>query len=442
MSDCSYGHGEDYAPISQYTDDTSLVLTSDESIRVVFETFAQFEAASGAKLNRSKFKGLWLGAWSGRSNPPVALDWSSAKLMTLGVFISHGNLEEDNWRPRIDAVDHVLTSWRSRSLTFCGKALFINALALSRVWYVASLVHVPAWVEKELSHFVFSFFWSGKRELVSRSTVVQPHLFGRFSVVNVKFKVFALLGQWVKKFASSPSGWSSFMSFWFSSSFGVPLTTVLSRPFSFDPRVMQPFYSSLLFAWRRLNGSFSTPHNSLAVGVSSPLACTPVAGVSTRSCYLYLLSENMVQPHCVDKFSFTARLARYMAFPLFLRRRPPRHRPELEVGTWRAIHVRAMPVPLACFCGPTIESLDHLFYYCPLAQSVLSWLQWLLFSFFFMCPALLVRHVRFGFSSDELCVTPRVFVYLLNLCKFYIWQSRNNFHFHNVPPALLTSSPK
>ena len=141
-------------------------------------------------------------------------------------------------------MDHVLTSWRPRSLTFRGKGLVINALALSRVWYVASLLHMPAWVEKELSRLVFSFFWSCKRELVSRSTVVQLHLFGGFSVVNVKFKVFALLGQWVKRFASSPSGWSSFMSFWFSSSFGVPLATVLSGPFSFDPGIF--FYGTKL----------------------------------------------------------------------------------------------------------------------------------------------------------------------------------------------------
>ena len=95
-------------------------------------------------------------------------------------------------------------SWRSCSLSFRGKALVNNALALSRVWYVASLIHMPGLVEKELSRLVFSFFWSGKRELVSRSTVVQSHLFGGFSVVNVKFKVYALLGQWVKRFASSP----------------------------------------------------------------------------------------------------------------------------------------------------------------------------------------------------------------------------------------------
>ena len=61
----------------------------------------------------------------------------------LGVFIGVGNLEEDNWRPRITAVDNVLKSWRSRSLSFRGKSLVINALALSWIWYVASLISMP-----------------------------------------------------------------------------------------------------------------------------------------------------------------------------------------------------------------------------------------------------------------------------------------------------------
>ena len=66
-------------------------------------------------------------------DPPVPLDWSSSKLKVLGVFIGVGNLEADNWRPRIDAVERVLNSWRSRSPSFRGKALVVNALALSRV---------------------------------------------------------------------------------------------------------------------------------------------------------------------------------------------------------------------------------------------------------------------------------------------------------------------
>ena len=88
-----------------------------------------------------------------------------------------------------------------------------------------------------------------------------------------------------------------------------------------------------------------------------------------------------------------------------------------------------LPVPLSCFCGAPVESLEHLFFLCPLAQSVLSWLQSLLFAFSPMCPVILCRHVLFGFNSDELRVTPRIFVYLLNLVKFLIWHSWNDLGF-------------
>lgn len=47
--------------ISQYADDTSLVVTSDSSIEAVFESYSLFEKGSGSKLNLSKSKGLWLG---------------------------------------------------------------------------------------------------------------------------------------------------------------------------------------------------------------------------------------------------------------------------------------------------------------------------------------------------------------------------------------------
>ena len=195
------------SPISQYADNTSLILLSDDAIVASFEVYSLFEKASGSKLNQAKSKGLWLGGWSGHDDPPVELAWNSVKIKALVVFVGVGNLELDNWRPRVTAVDNAFKSWRSRSLSFRGKSFVINALAPSRIWYVASLVHMPPWVLKELSTLVYSFFWSGKRDLVSRSVVIQPSLLGGFSVVDVKFNVWSLLGQWVMKFASSPSGW-------------------------------------------------------------------------------------------------------------------------------------------------------------------------------------------------------------------------------------------
>ena len=95
------------------------------------------------------------------------------------------------------------------------KALVINALALSRIWYVAALIHMPPWVLKELASLAFKFFWSGKPDLVARAVVVQPSCSGGFSVVDIKRKVWALLAQWVRRFVSSPSDWTTFMSYWF-----------------------------------------------------------------------------------------------------------------------------------------------------------------------------------------------------------------------------------
>ena len=236
------------SPISQYPDDTSVIVSSDDAIKATFETYDLYEKASGSKLNRSKSKGLWLGSWRGRTNPPRTLDWSSAKLKVLGVFIGVGDLIEDNWRARINAVDKVLSSWRSRSLSFRGKSLVINVLALSRIWYVASLVFMPPRILHELCSLVFKFFWSGKRDFVSRTVVVQSPLFGGFSVVDVKLKVWSLVAQWVKHFASSHSGWVVFMSFWFDLCLSATPQDVFSAPFSFRLADLPPFYKSVVVA--------------------------------------------------------------------------------------------------------------------------------------------------------------------------------------------------
>ena len=261
---------------------------------VAFETYDLYEKASGSKLNRVKSKGLWLGSWRGRLDPPVDLDWSSLKLKVLGVFIGAGDLVEENWRPRVDAVAKVLSSWRSRSLTFRGKALVINALALSRIWYVASLVDMPPRILHELCTLVFNFFWSGKKDLVSRTIVVQSPLFGGFSVVDVKLKVLSLLAQWVKRFASSCSGWVSFMSYWFDWCLSASAMDIFSAPSSFRFGDLPPSYKSLVLAWRELGGAFSVSRSSLVFGAADPLFCVPVSSMTTSPVIFFCFPKGLL----------------------------------------------------------------------------------------------------------------------------------------------------
>ena len=165
--------------------------------------------------------------------------------------------------------------------------------------------------------------------------------------------------------------------------------------------------------------------------------------MTTKSCYLYLLSENVVQPHYVMKFASTFGRIHW----------PTTWRPlsffdldrQVIDLNWKIAHgvlytaqrlaSFGLSVPLPCFCGSPVESLEHLFFSCPLAQSVLCWLQSLMFSYSSMCPVILC-HVLFGFSPDELRDTPRIFAYLLNVCKFVIWQSRNaDYRFRDLSPG-------
>ena len=131
--------------LSLYADDTSVIVTSDlgPATISVFEVYGDFDKGSGSKLNLGKCEGLWLGSWSDRVEGPVAINWTSTKIKVLGIFIGNVGIEETNWLPRIEAVQNCLKSWRHRTLSFKGKTLVLNALALSKIWYVGSLVEMP-----------------------------------------------------------------------------------------------------------------------------------------------------------------------------------------------------------------------------------------------------------------------------------------------------------
>ena len=188
--------------LSQYADDTSILVTTDDSILAVFDVFDRYELGSGARLNLKKCKGLWVGAWKNRVSGPVDIRWSSVKLRCLGSFVGPGDLSRDNWDPRIQALKNLLSSWRQRSLTFQGKALVINALALSGLWYLGTVMCPPEWVISEINSEIFSFFWSGKKDKIARNVVCQPKSAAGFGVVDVSAKFLALHVSWIRCFSN------------------------------------------------------------------------------------------------------------------------------------------------------------------------------------------------------------------------------------------------
>lgn len=259
-----------------------------------------------------------------------------------------------------------------------------------------------------------------------------------------QLKVQSLLVQWVKRFVLSSSSWSAFLIFWFHSVFNSTSVHVFSRPFAFSPRSLPPFYQSLLLAWRSVDGSFSQSRSALVMASSDPHQFALASSMSAKSAYLYLLSAHFVPSHCEEKFfplygalcwSTTWRQLYFC----------PLDRSVIDLA-WQVAHGviytadRLISFGYAydpnCFCAAP-ETPSHLFFECALAQSVLGWIQSFMFSASNQCPSLLCRHVLFGFSSSELCVVPRVFVYLLNLAKYFLWRARNDYRCRDARPGAI-----
>ena len=133
--------------VSQYADDTTLILANEFSIVQAFEIINIFEWGSGSRLNAKKTEGLWIGSQAGRSTGPVNITWVADKLRILGVFWGNSNLDEANWTSHIEKFEKRLNMWCSRTLSLKGEALIINTLGASGLWYTATVVKMPDWVQ-------------------------------------------------------------------------------------------------------------------------------------------------------------------------------------------------------------------------------------------------------------------------------------------------------
>ena len=429
--------------ITQYADDTTIIVTSEMSFRAIIKLYELFEKASGSKLNQAKSKGLWLGCWTGRSDRPLPLLWSSVHLYCLGVFIGPSLSAETNWSPRLEKVYKHFDIWQQRGLSLTGKAVSSNMSVLSGLWYIASMVPPSSGILRSINTSLFKFIWSGKKELVARNVMFRPKSEGGYAVVNPLWKVQALHIQWLRRFFSYPNHWCDIFSFFCRRYLGGSVVEILSTPGFYVFEDLPPIFASILESWALVGGSVVNGEASLP-----PLQGnlrTPVITCTTKLCYNLLMSSEPVSLKCQKKFQLMYGDLYWPTTWATIHRMPlDRVSSDLAWKTAhgvlytadRLIYIGVLVDP-HCFCGER-ESALHLFYECSLARSVLDKVERMFFSICPLCPVLRPRHILFGFSEVELEIVPPVFGYILLVAKLAIWLARNDFRFRDVQPSLIS----
>ena len=242
--------------LSQYADDTTLLLTDDDSITEAFNTFDLYERASGAKINREKCKGLWCGAFSERIDQPNDFEWYTDLIpdKILGQYFGNVDCTRQNWEAKIQKINSIIGAWRHRELSFKGKALVINGLLTSTLWYNVTSLPVPSWAISQIERVIYDFFWNYKRHLVNKDILALPLNSGGFNIPRLHTKIEAFRLNTLRRFFSDEDAhWKHFMAHFLRISH--MRLGKLNLVLDYSPRQIDhdipTFHKELLLAWEK-----------------------------------------------------------------------------------------------------------------------------------------------------------------------------------------------
>ena len=270
--------------ISQYADDTTLTLSDFESVEQCFNLIDIYERASGARINVAKTEGLLCGSLRdpGLRRPAVPIKWTVDRIKVLGLWVGNHDTDHENWSSKLDKFCATLRSWRHRELSLRGKVCVINQLAASVLWYTASILVIPKWVEKALEKALWSFFWGHKSFLVKKEVCRLPVAEGGQRVIDFVAQSKALKTKWIKTLLSDefPVKWKPLGFHFLGKSVGANLGPYIFQVFSSTNKCQHllPFYREIITTWHLLKPTTKDPFTAWSVDLilNAPLFDNPL----------------------------------------------------------------------------------------------------------------------------------------------------------------------
>jgi exonuclease III len=421
--------------ITQYADDSTLVLTDYHSPRKAFLVAELYGLASGARLNVDKCQGLWLGSWRGNAYRPLSLQWTSDVVKFFGIYLGNGSYEKENENLVFQKFSKTIDLLHSRRLNLITKPEVINLFACSRLWYALSVLPLNPTLNSRLTSYMFRLIWKKSTERVRRSVLYQSFEHGGLRVVDINKKICAYHIRHIFSFLFGKfAKWHSFTEYWIGLS-------------------LRRYKSSL---WRN-----DIPHSSeISTFYAEALRVFRLANpdpqrLDGRIPSLKLIYWNLVEQERVTPPHF--RHYREIDFAQSMRNIHNKiNYPDSREISWQIVHnVLATNDVLYrhhisrspnCACCPLVETTAHLFLDCWIAKPVWQEIEALL-----KCFANDKFRLLLDYRAVLFNIIPPPFrkrlnnlaIILINLGKNIIWEVRGlvkfeNRHFSSAQISALT----
>jgi hypothetical protein len=201
--------------ISQYADDTEVLLEGDEQSFVkTLEVINLFGKVSGLKLNTNKSCAIWLGSKKNSKTiymPHLHMEWNPKQFKILGIWFTNDLTDcvKINFNEKFLEVKALYKLWLKRQLTPLGRVAVLKSLILSKLIYLWMLLpNPPDNTVNLIQKSVFKFVWNCKNDKIARKTSTKNVADGGIGIPNVKNYIHALKLMWIRKLVHSKHKWT------------------------------------------------------------------------------------------------------------------------------------------------------------------------------------------------------------------------------------------
>ena len=192
--------------ISQYADDTSLLLDgSEKSLQTCLKILKFYADASGLCVNMEKTQVVWIGSKKNCTEKfcdDYDLIWNNTNFKVLGITFPKelDKIVEINYREKIEDIKRLLLNWSKRNITPLGRVTVIKSLALSKINHlILSLPNPSEKIVREIQGMFYKYLWKNGPDKVKRSIVIQNYDKGGIRMVDVEHFIYSLKLTWVRR---------------------------------------------------------------------------------------------------------------------------------------------------------------------------------------------------------------------------------------------------
>ena len=182
---------------AHYADDATIVIKQNRCFKEVIKEIADYELASGARVNYKKTKGLWLGKWKCRTDSPLGITWTAGNVKTLGLYFGNDNPAEHTFDDIIPKVRRSMNYWKQFKLCKFAKSRVIEIFHASRLWYACAFYPLPESAKKNLQTAFIDFVNFPRSKTVSEVEMKKLRLHGGIKLIDIQTKIDTYRAMWL-----------------------------------------------------------------------------------------------------------------------------------------------------------------------------------------------------------------------------------------------------